>query len=114
NQAANHLTGGAGADTFTWKAVADSQPAKADTITDFLKGSDRIDLSAIDAKPATASDDAFKFIGTAAFSGVAGELRQEAGTGGLHVLGDVNGDKVPDFDIFVANQASLTTVDFQF
>ena len=43
------LTGGAGSDTFVFKAVSDSQPGAGqfDTITDFAHNSDHIDLTAI-------------------------------------------------------------------
>jgi Ca2+-binding RTX toxin-like protein len=72
NQAANQLTGNGGADIFKWTASGDSGTgAAADTILDFLRGTDKIDLSAIDANPATGADDAFAFIGTAAFHNVA-------------------------------------------
>jgi VCBS repeat-containing protein len=43
------MKGGGGSDTFVFKATTDSQPGTGnfDTITDFIAGSDRIDLSAI-------------------------------------------------------------------
>ena len=43
------MTGGAGNDTFVFKAVADSQPGAGqfDTITDFTHNSDHIDLTSI-------------------------------------------------------------------
>jgi Ca2+-binding RTX toxin-like protein len=43
------MKGGGGNDTFVFKAITDSQPGAghSDTITDFLAGTDRIDLSAI-------------------------------------------------------------------
>lgn len=44
---ADILTGGAGADTFYYNNVADSQGVTVDTITDFVSGEDKIDLSAI-------------------------------------------------------------------
>lgn len=51
-------------------------PEARDAIMDFarLQG-DRIDLSQIDANSALAGNNAFRFIGTGAFSGQAGELR---------------------------------------
>jgi hypothetical protein len=42
---ADTLTGGIGADIFIFKAAADSAPGLADFITDFLAGTDKIDLS---------------------------------------------------------------------
>ena len=54
-------------------------PARSPTrSSDFVRGTDRIDLSAIDANPGDAGgNDAFTFIGTGAFTNVAGELRYE-------------------------------------
>lgn len=69
---ADVLTGGAGRDIFRYRSVSDSGvlPTNMDTITDFRRGEDKIDLSAIDANPALAGDQAFnQIIGpTAAFS----------------------------------------------
>ena len=47
NASANVLTGGQGADTFRYTAVSQSAPGAYDTITDFVHGQDKIDLSAI-------------------------------------------------------------------
>lgn len=46
---ADFLNGGSGNDTFKYVTLDDSRPGKADHITDFTAGSDKIDLSAIDA-----------------------------------------------------------------
>lgn len=62
-----------------------------DRITDFA--ADRIGLTDIDANTATVDiDDAFTFIGTGAFSNVAGQLRYEQVGGNTLITGDVNGD----------------------
>ena len=57
------LSGGTGNDVFLWTAASHTGKTAqtADTITDFATG-DRIDLSAIDAKPATAANDAFALV----------------------------------------------------
>ena len=47
NGGGDTLTGGAGNDTFKYATVADSQAGAFDTITDFLPGDDKIDLSAL-------------------------------------------------------------------
>ena len=60
-----------------------------------LQAIDRIDLAAIDADPALAGDQAFTWIGAAAFSGRAGELRVVPGL----VQGDLDGDGLADFEI---------------
>jgi Ca2+-binding RTX toxin-like protein len=101
---ADALTGGAGNDIFYYDDVSQSTPASADNILDFTSG-DKIDLHAIDAI-AGGADDAFSFVGNAAFSNHAGELRA-VNTGGSNWLiqGDTNGDGVADF------QLTLTTSD---
>ena len=109
------LIGGKGADTFVFKAVSDS-PAKKngwDIITDFSrKQGDRIDLSAIDAKAGTKKNDAFTFIGKDSFSGQKGELRFDSSKKKTFVYGDVNGDKVADFQIELSGKIGLKEGDF--
>jgi Ca2+-binding RTX toxin-like protein len=46
---ADNLTGGAGNDVYVYSLATDSTPAAADTITDFVHLSDKINLSPIDA-----------------------------------------------------------------
>ena len=64
----DQLTGGAGNDLFAYNAVNESAPGSVDLILDFIKGEDRIDLSAIDAVFGTTGNQAFNFIGDAAFT----------------------------------------------
>lgn len=95
---ADLLTGGDGADVFVFTATGDSTTGQVDTITDFTSGIDRIDLSAIDANSGLDGDQAFTLIGSAKFSGTAGELRVFVGANGvMHVNGDTNGDGLADF-----------------
>jgi Ca2+-binding RTX toxin-like protein len=71
------LYGGPGADAFVWTATSetDTRPQTADVIWDFsFAEGDRIDLSLIDANVYAAGNQAFTFIGTAAFSGRPGEI----------------------------------------
>ncbi|MBJ7415170.1 MAG: hypothetical protein JHC88_06885 [Niveispirillum sp.] len=105
---ADTLTGGLGGDSFVLAAAADSPVATPVTISDFVAADgDRIDLTAIDANSTTGGDDAFTFIGTAAFSNVAGQLRIQAVGADLQVLGDVNGDGTADFAITLTAVATL-------
>jgi serralysin len=117
------MAGGAGADLFVFQSVTDSPPAatRRDRIIDFNAGTagtsvDRIDLRAIDAKTDVPGNQAFKFIGTAPFSSTKGELRvRQAGSSAI-VEGDVNGNGVADFAIFLqnfSNIAGLTSLDFR-
>lgn len=107
---ADRLDGGRGADLFVFGEV----DAGRDVIADFKAAEgDRIDLSGIDAVSETEfEDDAFQFVGGAAFSGTAGELRAAAAAGGWEVSGDVNGDGVGDFTILVVSPAPLAASDF--
>lgn len=73
---ADIVSGGTGADSFAFFGTGDSDGITAtDRITDFVLGQDLIDLSLVDADAAAGLDQAFIFVGSAAFSGVAGEVR---------------------------------------
>ena len=107
------LQGGAGADRFTFAAVTDSRAGAPDRITDFshLQG-DRVDLSAIDANTGAAGNQAFSFIGTALYSGVAGQLRYCRRRPDTTIAGDINGDGVSDFHIRLTGTIGLLAADF--
>ncbi|OBZ95939.1 hypothetical protein ADU59_05955 [Pararhizobium polonicum] len=108
---ADTLTGGPGKDVFLFKALSDSTVASKgrDTILDFSgAGGDRIDLSAIDASTKTAGNQAFSFLGTAAFSGKAGELRYDKKTSDTYIYGDVDGDGKADFSIHLDDALTLS------
>ncbi|MET0238817.1 MAG: Ig-like domain-containing protein [Sphingobium sp.] len=105
---ADMLFGGTGSDRFVFASASDAQ---GDRIMDFASG-DRIDLSGIDASTTAAGNNAFSYIGAAAFSGVAGQLRATMGDGGLQVSGDVNGDGMADFTFAVAGVETLAAYDF--
>jgi serralysin len=106
---ADTLTGGVGLDVFALSATSNSVVGAADHILDFANG-DKIGLSAIDAV-AGGSDDPFHFIGSAPFTGAAGELRAYQ-SGDWYVEGDVNGDGAADFQIHVTSDHALTSADF--
>jgi Ca2+-binding RTX toxin-like protein len=100
------FTGGGGLDKFIFTAQSETAVAFAgrDVINTFAHG-DKIDLSAIDARTNVAGDQAFTFIGAAAFSGVSGQLRFDmtnisaTGVKAYTVYGDVNGDSVADLSL---------------
>lgn len=112
---ADRLIGGIGNDTFVFGALADSTPAARDTIVDFqgagAPGGDIIDLSGIDAI-AGGRDNAFTFIGSAAFSNVAGQLRIDGtSTPGFTIVqGDTNGDGQADFALALQWSDSSTPI----
>lgn len=112
----DEMTGGGGADRFIFLSIADSQvQALRDVITDFEQGSDRIDLSAIDAIDGTAANDVFDFIADGSFTGAAGELRYftSNNNGGITIVaGDINGDGTGDFHIQLTGIYTLADGDF--
>ena len=85
------LSGGGGGDIFVFGAAHDT----GDAIID-LDASDRIDLSAIDADTGKAGNQAFHLVDH--LTGHAGELMvaRDPVTGGTIVIGDTNGDLIPD------------------
>lgn len=109
---ADRLTGGAARDIFFFNDVTDSETGNRDTITDFGFGPDLIRLAAIDANTGVGGNQAFSFIGSAGFSGTAGELRfVAAGANGL-VLADNDGDGVADLNILLLGVTSMSAGDF--
>ena len=111
--ASDRLTGGAGADVFSFDdGHASRYMTNTDVITDFNQAEgDIIDLSAIDAI-AGGDDDAFTFIGRAAFSGTAGELKFFVENGNTFIAGDIDGDGVADVVVQLEGVYDLTSVDF--
>lgn len=100
--------GGAGNDVVRINSVTESAASAPDEIFDFsfggTFGTDRVDLRQIDANTHIAGDQAFAFIGSAAFSGSgvasAGELRVVALSNFPgRIEGDVNGDGVADLAV---------------
>ncbi|MFS2108775.1 beta strand repeat-containing protein [Sphingomonas sp. Sphisp140] len=109
NAEANRLTGGLGNDRFVFDGLG-----ARDTITDFQRG-DLIDLSEIDANGALTGDGSFAFIGAAAFSGVAGQLRVVGSGFNWTVEADTDGNGVADFSIALTTQLwglSMSASDF--
>ncbi|WP_449219877.1 hypothetical protein [Tistrella mobilis] len=114
---ADRLEGGSGADRFIYSQVHDSGVGRdaRDVILDFSRAEgDRIDLSQIDAQTGLAGNQAFSFIGAAWFDGTAGALRaaQIGNTGATLIQGDIDGDKIADFEIEVYGIGAATAADF--
>jgi Ca2+-binding RTX toxin-like protein len=106
------LTGGNEGDLFQFNGGDTGIGAQADRITDFMQILDRVDLRGMDADAGTAGDQAFTYIGTAAFSGAAGELRWDFDGTDTWLQGDVNGDGAADFEIVLTGGFPLTAADF--
>lgn len=112
------LSGGSGADIFRFLEFTDIRdPANGqarERIWDFdASQGDRIDLSAIDAIPGGA-DDAFVFLGRAAFTGHAGEIRLTSGEN-MPVLridldGDGRADAIIELYLYSLTNASVAEV----
>ncbi|MFN3388143.1 MAG: calcium-binding protein [Allosphingosinicella sp.] len=109
---ADTYTGGAGADTFRIGYYESGTGAAADTITDFASGTDLIDLAGWDADINVAGDQAFTFVGSAAFTATAGELRAFFDGTDTWVQGDIGGDGIADFEILLPGSVSLVSSDF--
>ena len=107
----DRMAGNAGSDRFIFQEVADSTAANLDVIVDFQRGLDLINLIALDADATQAGNQAFSFIGGAAFTGTAGELRFASNSSFLLLSGDVDGDAVRDFQLRLDGVAALSVAD---
>jgi Ca2+-binding RTX toxin-like protein len=112
----DHLFGGASQDTFVFSgaslaALDTGAGATRDVIEDF--GGDKISLANIDGNLNTAGDEAFSFIGTAAFS-AAGQVRVFLdGAGNTIVEGNMDNNLGADFQIELHNfTGQLNASDF--
>ena len=95
------MTGGSGKDIFYFPTITDTGTTALtrDLIKDFTSGSDSLSMNLIDANSLLAGDQAFKFIGTQGFTGAAGDLHAITSGANTILEGDVNGDKIADFQI---------------
>ena len=113
---ADTIATGAGLDTIRYLLVTDSAGLSVDTITDFARGSDRIDLSAIDASTAARGDQAFQFIGTNAFTSANqnGSIRYayDAATNRTTIQISNDADTASEMEIVLVGQVALTATDF--
>ncbi len=118
--ARDQMTGGTGADDFDFNTLAEigNTSTARDVITDFVHLSDDIDLATIDASTRASGNQAFLFIGTGAFTGVARQLhyKKNNAAGTLNdktlVTGDTNGDGTADFTIELTGLITLSAADF--
>ncbi|MBL0374792.1 hypothetical protein JJB09_22520 [Rhizobium sp. KVB221] len=98
--AGDSLEGGDGDDTFVFLTSLSigTRSGTHSVIDDFEQGNDQIDLSAING---------LSFIGTNAFSNVAGELRYLQAGNNTFLLGDANGDGTADFALELKGTVDL-------
>ncbi len=115
------LSGGSGSDRFIFKSASESSTGatSADVITDFTTGSDRINLSAIDAFDPSSANDTFVWKGTSSFSSTSkGEVRYEkfnnSGTSNDYTMVwiDTDRDSGAEMAIRLTGLHSLTESDF--
>lgn len=111
------LAGGAGEDTFRYNSIDDSTSTSRDTI-DFQQGSDKIDLSAIDADGNVFGNQALTFIGTrsftaAPFNSTNGQVRYDAANNLIQAELQGDNDLIADLEIKSSvDFASLSASDF--
>ncbi|PNB71284.1 hypothetical protein C1X64_25740 [Pseudomonas sp. GW456-E7] len=105
------LIGGAGSDIFDFNSLLETGTISStwDVISDFVRGSDKIDLSTLDANTATTANDAFNAIigSTTAFT-AAGQLKVANGV----LYGNTDADNTAEFAIQITGVTSLSTSDF--
>ncbi|MGK9166017.1 hypothetical protein KXR53_06955 [Inquilinus limosus] len=102
----DYLDGGLGADTFAYGYFRESTVGASDRINDFSQSQgDTISLS-----PITGGNGSF--IGSAAFSGTANEVRAEVDGTETHVFVDVDGNGAADMGIRLLGAITLTADDF--
>ncbi len=120
---ADLIDGGVGKDTLTGGAARDvfqfhdgdfgATRALADVITDFGHAdAEKINLNLVDANVIAGGNQAFAFIGSGAFTGVAGQLHHAQAAGNTYVEGDTNGDGTADFVIALTGLHGLVASDF--
>jgi hypothetical protein len=110
---ADVLTGGSGADRFVFNAISDSSPDAPDVITDFVHGTDTIDLSAIDADTSSSGDQAFTNL-IQSMSVFDHDVSWFESNGNTIVQADVNGNTTADLTIVLTGtNLNLSTTDFR-
>ena len=105
------LTGGAGSDIFDFNALSESglTATTRDVISDFVRGTDKIDLSGIDANSSASGDQAFTaLIGSSSSFTAAGQLKLVSGV----LYGNTDADSTAEFSIALTGITSLTLSNF--
>ncbi len=106
------MTGGTGFDEFHFNALSDSLPTSArDRITDFQLDVDVIDLSDLDARIGTSGNQAFAWIGGAAFT-ASGQLRYAYSGNDTIISGNTDTDSAAEFQFVLSGRFALIAGDF--
>jgi Ca2+-binding RTX toxin-like protein len=108
------LTGGGAGDRFAFDdGETGTIRTQADIVTDFSHADgDKVHVRQIDADTGAGGDQNFTFIGTGAFTGVAGQLHYLQAGGNTFVEGDTDGDGNADFVIRLDGLHTLGAADF--
>ena len=105
------MRGDAGVARFVFDDGETGIGAQRDVIIGFA-GEDIVNLAAVDAKPAVAGDQAFTWIGHAAFS-AAGQLHWLTAGADRIIQGNLDSDSAPELEILLrAIPARATAGDF--
>jgi len=103
------LSGGNHADTFVYSSTADAP----DRITDFQEGTDKIDLSAIDANTNQGGNQSFNFVAGQTSSVVANSVTWNVSGGDTTIRVDTNGNtNNSEMVITLTGSHNLTVNDF--
>jgi Ca2+-binding RTX toxin-like protein len=116
------LVGEAGADIFQYFSVEESQNVllngvnQLDQIADFTQGQDKIDLSAIDANPTLAGDQAFTFVADPAhyigdWTGTVWQTTDPR-SGFVTLNISVDGSPAAEMQIYMSHPYQFTAADF--
>jgi Ca2+-binding RTX toxin-like protein len=113
----DRMTDGLGNDIYRYFSVTESNPGVGirDILTDFTQVSDDIDLSPIDSNLSIPGNQAFDFIGVAAFNGGGnGQVRyfQSGGNTIIQVDRQGDGDIIAEMEIQLTGLIPLAATDF--
>lgn len=109
----DRLTGGSGRDQFRYATFADSPLSAPDIITDFTRGSDKINVSAIDAHPNWGISE-FKWVGKLTTNNLeTGTLGYRVTSTGVSLIGNVgyNSDMLADMRIDILGLTEMSASD---
>lgn len=116
----DELTGNGGADVFVFQdtdirfrnGLLQDASGLSDSVRDFQKRVDKIDLSLIDTRLLKFGDQAFDYLGLGGFTKERGQVRWEWSHGNTLVQGDLDGNGRADFTITLLGEVSLLKGDF--
>lgn len=107
---ADRLTGGSGRDIFDFDYASQSGASSTtrDAIADFVRGTDKIDLSTIDARSNVSGNNSFsKFIAASSSFTAAGQLKFANGV----LFGNTDTDSTAEFSIKLTGISTLSLSD---